>query len=104
MHGTHLTLVIVAPQAFTNGVEVVILISLAHAKGHSDVGQMLYRNQIMEYASKDNYDICVDSAHIDSLLPMLQGMRYVNHNPGVRLLIITVLQGDAFTNGNHNLP
>ena len=29
-------------------------------KGNSDVDQMLSRNQIMEYASKDNYDTCVD--------------------------------------------
>ena len=69
MRGTQVTLVVVAPQALTNGVEAVKPIILAHAKGHSDVGQMLSRNQIMEYASKDNYDICVDSAHIDSLLP-----------------------------------
>ena len=70
MRGTHVTLLVVAPQALTNGVgiEAVNPIILAHAKGHSDVGQMLSRNQIMEYASKDNYDICVDSAHIDSLL------------------------------------
>ena len=69
MRGTQVTLVVVAPQALTNGVEAVKPISLAHAKGHSDVGQMLSRNQIMEYARKDNYDICVDSAHIGSLLP-----------------------------------
>ena len=31
-------------------------------------------------------------------------MKYVDHNPGVCLLMITVLHGDAFTNGNHNLP
>ena len=72
MRGTHVTLVVVAPQALTNGVEVVKPIILVHAKGHSDVGQMLSRNQMMEYASKDNYDICVDSAHIDSLLPCLR--------------------------------
>ena len=60
---------VVVPQAVTNGVEAVKPIILAHAKCHSDVGQMLSRNQIMEYASKDNHDICVDSAHIDSLLP-----------------------------------
>ena len=95
---------IVAPQALTNGVEVVTPIILAHAKGHSDVGQMLCRNQIMEYASKDNRDICVDSAHIDSLLLLPQGMQYVNHNPGVRPPRVSVLHGDAFTNGNHNLP
>ena len=69
MRGTQVTLVVVAPQALTNGVEAVKPIRLAHAKGHSDVGQMLRRNRIMEYARKDNYDICVDSAHIDSLLP-----------------------------------
>ena len=61
---------IVAPQAFKNGIEVLTPIVIAHAKDHSDVDQMLTRNQIMEYASKDNYDdLCVDSAHIDSLLP-----------------------------------
>ena len=91
-------------QAFTNDIDVVKPICLAHAKGHSDVGQMLSHNQIMEYASEDNYDICVDSVHIDNLLLLLRGMQYVNHNPGVRLLMITGLQGDAFTNGNLNLP
>ena len=71
---------IVAPQAFNNGIEVLTPIVIAHAKDHSDVDQMLTRNQIMEYASKDNYDdICVDSAHIDSLLPLLQGMHH--HKP-----------------------
>ena len=95
---------IVVPRAFTNGVEVVKPIALSHAKDHSDVDQMLTRNQIMEYASKDNYDLCVDSAHIDSLIPLLQGMPYVNHNPGVCLLMINVLPGDGFTNGKHNLP
>ena len=45
---------VVAPQALTNGVGVVKPIIIAHAKGHSDVGQMSSRNQIMEYASKDN--------------------------------------------------
>ena len=60
-----------------NGIEVLTPIVIAHAKDHSDVDQMLTRNQIMEYASKDNYDdLCVDSAHIDSLLPLLQGMHY----------------------------
>ena len=40
------------------------------------------------------------NAHRDSLLPLLQGMQYVNHNPCVlHLLTITVLHGDAFTNG-----
>ena len=64
-------------QAFKNGIEVLTPIVIAHAKDHSDVDQMLTRNQIMEYASKDNYDdLCVDSAHIDSLLPLLQGMHY----------------------------
>ena len=93
------------PQAFTNDIEVVKPIFLSHAKGHSDVGQMLSHNHIMEYASEDNYDICVDSVHIDNLLLLLQGMHYyVNHNPGVRLLMITGLYGDAFTNGNLNLP
>ena len=76
MRGTQVTLVIVARQTLTNGVEVVKPSILVHAKGHSDVAQMLSCNQIMEYASKDNYDICVDSAHIDSLLPLLQGMQY----------------------------
>ena len=76
MRGTQVTLVIVGRHAFTNGVEVVKPIIPIHAKGHSDVAQMLSRNQIMEYASKDNHDICVDSAHIDSLLPLLQGMQY----------------------------
>ena len=69
MRGTQVTLAVVAPQALTDGVEVVKPIILAHAKGHSDIGQMLSRNQTMEYASKDNYDICIDSAHIDSLFP-----------------------------------
>ena len=63
---------VVVLQALTNGVEVVKPIILAHAKYHSDVGQIWSRNQIMEYASKDNYGICVDSAHIDSLLPCLR--------------------------------
>ena len=56
---------IVSPQALTNGVEVVKPILIAHAKGHSDVGQMFSRNQIMEYASKGNYDIimCRQYAH-----------------------------------------
>ena len=54
MRGTQVTLVVVAPQALTNGGEVVKQIILADAKCHSDVGQMLSRNQIMEYASKDN--------------------------------------------------
>ena len=31
-------------------------------------------------------------------------MQYVAHNPGVCLLMITVLHEDAFTNGNDNLP
>ena len=88
--------------AFINGVEVVKPIFLARAKGDSDVDQMLSRNQIM-YASKNN--TCVDIAHIDSLLPLLQGIQYyVNHNHGVRLLVITVLHGDAFTNGSLILP
>ena len=72
MRGTQVTLVVVVPQALTNGIEVVKPIIIDHAKGHSDVGQMLSRNQIMEYASNDNYDICVDSAHMDSLLPCLR--------------------------------
>ena len=76
MRGTQVTIVIIARQAFTNGVEVVKPIILIHAKGHSDVAQMLSRNQIMEYASKDNHDICVNSVHIYSLLPLLQGMQY----------------------------
>ena len=98
---TQVTLVIVAPQAFKNGIEVVTPIVIAHAKDHSDVDQMLTRNQIMEYASKDNYDdLCVDSAHIDSLLPLLQGMHYWTTS----LHMIKVLPGDVFTNGNHNLP
>ena len=64
---------IVAPQAFKNGIEVLTPIVIAHAKDHSDVDQMLTR----KYASKDNYDgLCVDSAHTDSLLPLLQGMHY----------------------------
>ena len=88
MCGTQLTLVIVAPQAFKNGLEVLKPILIAHAKDHSDVDQMLTRNQIMVYASKENYDLCVDSAHIDSLLPLLQGMQYVNHNSGICLLVI----------------
>ena len=98
---TQVTLVIVAPQAFKNGIEVLTPIVIAHAKDHSDVDQMLTRNQIMEYASKDNYDdLCVDSAHIDSLLPLLQGMHYWTTS----LHMIKVLPGDVFTNGNHNLP
>ena len=66
MRGTQVTLVVVAPQALTNGVEAIKPIILAHAKGHSDVGHMLSPNQIMEYASKDNYDIiimCRQCAH-----------------------------------------
>ena len=84
---------IVAPQAFTNGVEVVTPLALSHAKDHSEVDQMLTHNQIMEYASKDNYDLCVVSAHIDSMIPLLQGMQYVNHSPGVRLLMIKFCPG-----------
>ena len=38
---------IVAPQAFKNGIEVLTPIVIAHAKDHSDVDQMLTRNQIM---------------------------------------------------------
>ena len=72
MCGTQLKLVDVAPQALTNDVEVVKPIILARAKGHADVGQMWSRIQIMEYASKNNYDICVDSAHTYSLLPCLR--------------------------------
>ena len=75
----------------------------AHAKGHPDVGQRLSRNQIMECASKDDNNICVDSTHTDGLLPLLQCMQYVNHNSGVRLLMITVLHGDAVPNANHSL-
>ena len=69
MRGTHVTLVIVAPQAFTDGVEVVKPVILAHAKGHSDVGQMLSRNQIMECAGEDNYNIWVDSTKKKKGLP-----------------------------------
>ena len=53
---------VVAPQALTNGVESVKPIILAYAKGNSDVGQMLSRNQIMEYASKDDI-MCRQCAH-----------------------------------------
>ena len=60
---------IVAPQAFTNGVEVVKPTVLAYAKNHTDVDQMLSSNHIKECASKDNYDLCVDSAHIEGLIP-----------------------------------
>ena len=74
-------LAIVVPQAFTDGVDVVKPVILAHAKGHPDV----------------------DSTHTDGLLPLLQCMQYVNHNPGVRLLMITVLHGDAVPNANHSL-
>ena len=54
-------LAIVVPQAFTDGVDVVKPVILAHAKGHPDVGQRLSRNQIMECASKDDNNFCVDS-------------------------------------------
>ena len=46
----------------------------------------------------------VESTHTDGLLPLLQCMQYVNHNSGVRLLMITVLHGDAVPNANHSLP
>ncbi len=71
---------------------------IAHVKCHSDVGQRLSRDQTMECANRDNYNTWVDSTYTDSMLPLLQGMQYVNHNYVVRLLMITVLHGDAFTN------
>ena len=94
---------IVAPQAFTDRVEVVKPVFLVHAKGQSYVGQRLSRNQIMECGNNDNYYIWDDSTYIDCLLHLLQYMLYVNHNPGVRLLRITVLHGDAFNNENITL-
>ncbi len=60
-------LAIVVPQAITDGVDVVKPVILAHAKGHPDVGQRLSRNQIMECASKDDNNFCVDSTQTDGL-------------------------------------
>ena len=106
MRETQVTIVIVAPQALTNGVEVVKPIILAHSRACSCQRPLRCRPNVQsqpDHASNDNNDICLDSVHIDSLLPLLQGMQYMDHNPRVRLLMITVLYGDAFTNGNHNL-
>ena len=41
-------------QGFTDGVDGVKPAILAHAKCHSEVGQMLSRNQSMECAINDN--------------------------------------------------
>ena len=95
---------IVAPQASTNGVDVVKPVILDLAKGDSDVGKRLSRRKIMEFAYKDDNNMCVHNTHNDSIRPLLQCMHYMNHNPGVRLCMIAVLRDDVGTFGLHNFP
>ena len=96
MRETQVTFMIVAPQALTNGVEVVKPIILAHSRVCSCHRPLRCRPNVEsqpDHTSNDNYGICLDSVHIDSLLPLLQGMQYMDHNPRVRLLMITVCTG-----------
>ena len=95
MRETQEVLVIVAPQACTDGVDVLKSVILAHAKGYPDIDQSLGYSQITECANKDDYNICVNSTHMESLCPLLQCMHYMNNNPGVRLFMIVVLHGDG---------
>ena len=99
MRETQVMIVIVAPQAYTDGVYVVKPVILAHGKCDPDVGKMLSRRRIMECAYKDDYNIYVHNTHLDSLRPLLQCMHFMNHNPGIRLRMIAVLHGDAGTIG-----
>jgi len=60
----------------------------------------------MEYDCKDDYNICDRSTHMDSLSTLIYSMLNVkNHNTtpcNVRLLMISVLHGDAGTNRYHS--
>ena len=67
MRETQVTIVIVAPQALTNGVEVVKPIIHAHSRACSCQRPLRCRPNVEsqpDHASNDNYDICLDSAHI----------------------------------------
>ena len=94
-------------QACTDGTDVEKPATLAYSKGHSDVSQWLSRNQLMEYACKDDYNICVRSTHRDSLCTLLHSMPYMKQNTtpcNARLLMIAVLHSNVGTNRYHSLP
>ncbi len=66
MRGTQVMLAIVVPQAFTDGVDVVKPVILAHAKGHPDVGQRLSRYNIQPRGTlqlllqvRNEYLVCI---------------------------------------------
>jgi len=84
-------------KACTDSINVIKSEVFSYAKGNPYISQRLDRKQIVKLAGKNNDDVSVYGAHLNSLQPLLKCMDYVNCNSGVYFFMIAAVHRAAAT-------